>query len=169
MFYRKHHIANGCCHFRGPYAWLFAAQPQWLSRVLGVVIRTLSTALLKRAGLRHCDGARTGMVTYVQRFGSKLNLNVHLHVLALDGGYSFEHSKARFHRAGALHPEQLQALLSTVITRVTRTLVAARLHRPLGSAGATPQSPSSSLPRGIRAQCPPAGRHRGLPQGSQAK
>jgi hypothetical protein len=48
-----------------------------------------------------------------------------LHVLALDGGYNFEHSKARFHRAGALHPEQLQALLSTVITRVTRTLVRA--------------------------------------------
>jgi hypothetical protein len=111
--------------FPWPLRMLFAAQPQWLSRVLGVVIRTLSTALLKRAGLRHCDDARTGMVTYVQRFGSKLNLNVHLHVLALDGGYSFEHSKARFHRAGALHPEEHQALLSTVITRVTRTLVRA--------------------------------------------
>jgi hypothetical protein len=35
---------------------LFAAQPQWLSRVLGVVIRALSTALLKRAGVRHCTG-----------------------------------------------------------------------------------------------------------------
>jgi len=63
--------------------------------VLGVVIRAVSTALLKGAGLRHCDGARTGMVTYIQRFGSKLNLNVHLHVLALDGAYSFKHAKAR--------------------------------------------------------------------------
>ena len=44
---------------------LFAAQPEWLSRVLGVVIRALSTALLKRAGVRHCDGARTGMVTFI--------------------------------------------------------------------------------------------------------
>jgi len=35
------------------------------------------------------------MVTYIQRFGSKLNLNVHLHVLALDGAYSFKHAKAR--------------------------------------------------------------------------
>jgi len=104
---------------------LFAAQPQWLSRVLGVFIRTLSTALLKRAGLRHSDGARTGMVTYVQRFGSKLNLNVHLHVLALDGAYSFNHGKARFRRAGGLRPEELEALLTTVITRVTRTLVRA--------------------------------------------
>ena len=64
-------------------------------------------------------------MTYVQRFGSKLNLNVHLHVLALDGAYSFNHGKARFHRAGGLRPEELEALLTTVITRVTRTLVRA--------------------------------------------
>jgi len=92
---------------------------------LGVVIRAVSTALLKGAGLRHCDGARTGVVTYIQRFGSKLNLNVHLHVLALDGAYSFKHAKARFHRARGLSPEELNALLTTVITRVTRTLVRA--------------------------------------------
>ena len=51
--------------FPWPLRMLFAAQPQWLSRVLGVVIRAVSTALLKGAGLRHCDGARTGMVTYI--------------------------------------------------------------------------------------------------------
>jgi hypothetical protein len=38
------------------------------------------------------------MVTFIQRFGSKLNLTVHLHVLALDGAYSFQHGQARFHR-----------------------------------------------------------------------
>lgn len=65
------------------------------------------------------------MVTFIQRFGSKLNLNVHLHVLALDGAYSFERGKARFHRAKALRPEELDALLTSVITRVTRTLVRA--------------------------------------------
>jgi hypothetical protein len=42
-----------------------------------------------------------------------------------DGAYSFKHGKARFHRAGGLHPEELEALLRTVITRVTRTLVRA--------------------------------------------
>jgi hypothetical protein len=40
-------------------------------------------------------------------------------------GYSFKHGKARFHRAGGLRPEELEALLRTVITRVTRTLVRA--------------------------------------------
>ena len=111
--------------FPWPLRLLFAARPQWLTRVLGVVTRALSRALLKRAGVRHCDGARTGMVTFIQRFGSKLNLNVHLPVLALDGAYTFEHGKAHFHRAAAPRPGELEALLSTLITRVTRTLVRA--------------------------------------------
>ena len=111
--------------FPWPLRMLFAARPQCLTRVLGVVIRALSGALLKRAGVRHCDGARTGMVTFIQRFGSKLNLNVHLHVLALDGAYSFEHGKARFDRAPAPRQGELEALLATLITRITRTLVRA--------------------------------------------
>jgi len=56
--------------FPWPLRMLFAAQPEWLGRVLGVVVRALSTASLKRAGLRRSDGARTGMVTYIQRFGA---------------------------------------------------------------------------------------------------
>jgi hypothetical protein len=48
---------------------LFAARPQRLTWVLGVVTRALSGALLKRAGVRHCEGARTAMVTFIQRFG----------------------------------------------------------------------------------------------------
>ena len=55
--------------FPWPLRRLFAAQPKWLKRVLSVVIRALSGALLKRAGVRHCDGARTGTVTFIERFG----------------------------------------------------------------------------------------------------
>ena len=51
--------------FPWPLRLLFAARPQWLTRVLGVVTRALSAALLKRAGVRHCEGARTGLVTFI--------------------------------------------------------------------------------------------------------
>ena len=61
----------------------------------------------------------------IQRFGSKLNLNVHLHLLVLDGAYTFEHGKAHFHRAPAPHPGELEALLSTLIARIMRTLIRA--------------------------------------------
>ena len=42
--------------------------------------------LIKKAGLTHRT-AHTGAVTLIQRFGSALNLNIHLHVLFLDGVY----------------------------------------------------------------------------------
>ena len=104
---------------------LFAAHPQWLTRVLGIVTRALSGAVLKRAKLRPGREAQTGIVTFIQRFGSKLNLNVHLHLLVPDGAYTFEHRKPHFHRAPAPGPDELKALLDTLIRRITRTLVRA--------------------------------------------
>ena len=35
------------------------------------------------------SAARTGAVTLIQRFGSALNLNVHLHMLFRDRAYTF--------------------------------------------------------------------------------
>ena len=62
-------------------------------------------------------------MTFIQRYGSALNLNVHLHMLVLDGAYTFEHDKPHFHRAPAPSPTELRRLLDTLIARITRTLV----------------------------------------------
>lgn len=56
--------------------FLLATRPAVLSRVLGVVYRTISGHLLAKAGLTRVTG-NTGAVTLIQRFGSALNLNVH--------------------------------------------------------------------------------------------
>jgi hypothetical protein len=42
--------------------------------------------LVRKAGHTH-QAARTGAVTLIQRFGGALNLNIHLHMLFLDGVY----------------------------------------------------------------------------------
>ena len=47
---------------------LFAARPAILTRVLGVVIRAFSTAVIEPAGLNRSSGAETGVVTFIQRF-----------------------------------------------------------------------------------------------------
>jgi hypothetical protein len=103
--------------FPWPLRLLFAAHPQWLTRVLGIVTRALSGAVVKRARLRRGREAQTGIVTFIQRFGSKLNLNVHLHLhlLVPDGAYTFEHRKPHFHRAPPPRPDELNALLDTLI------------------------------------------------------
>jgi hypothetical protein len=56
---------------------LFARDPAIMGQVLGLVYRALSTYLINKAGFTRRD-AQTGAVTLIQRFGSALNLNIHL-------------------------------------------------------------------------------------------
>jgi len=70
--------------------FLFASRPVVMGGVLGIVYRVIATHLIKKAGLTK-KTARTGAVTLIQRFGSALNLNIHFHMLFLDGVYA-DHS-----------------------------------------------------------------------------
>ena len=58
-----------------------------MSGVLRLVYRCLSSWVIKQAGLSRKTG-QTGAVTLIQRFGSALNLNLHYHLLFLDGAYT---------------------------------------------------------------------------------
>ena len=111
--------------FPWPLRLLFAARPDLLTRVLGVVTRALSTAAKRRAGLRAGADAETGVVTFIQRFGSALNLNIHLHLLALDGAYTFAAGHPRCHRARAPTNDEIERLLDALIRRIVRTLTGA--------------------------------------------
>lgn len=57
-----------------------------MGQVLGIVYRVIATHLNKKAGFTK-KIAQPGAVTLIQRFGSALNLNIHLHMLFLDGVY----------------------------------------------------------------------------------
>jgi hypothetical protein len=59
--------------FPFPLRFLFAAHPQAMGKVLGIVYRAIATHLTHKAGLQLKDGT-TGAVTLIQRFGSALNL-----------------------------------------------------------------------------------------------
>jgi len=81
--------------------FLFASYPDIMSKVLGIVNRALSTHLFHKAGFSRAM-AQTGAVTLIQRFGSTLNLNIHFHMLLLDGVYVVDdYGKMRFHRIKA--------------------------------------------------------------------
>ena len=87
--------------------FLFASRPQLMSRVLGIVYRTISAQLIKKAGFSR-KTAQAGAVTLVQRFGSALNLNVHFHMLFLDGVYTeTKYGKTRFQRTNAPDQQEL--------------------------------------------------------------
>jgi hypothetical protein len=103
--------------------FLFANNPKVMGKVLGIVYRALSGTLLKKAGLMRKEGM-TGAVTLIQRFGSALNLNVHFHMLFVDGVYSKnQYGKVTFHRTKAPDKEELRKLVNTISHRVARYLV----------------------------------------------
>jgi len=96
--------------------------PAVIGQVLGIVYRTIVTHLIKKAGLTK-KTAHTGAVTLIQRFGSALKLNVHFHMLFIDGVYvDGPHSLARFRWVKAPTTEQLTQLAHTIAYRVGRYL-----------------------------------------------
>ncbi len=76
--------------------FLFARDHKVMGKVLGLVNRTPCTFLIKKAGFTKKSGARTGSVTFIQRFGGSLNLNIHFHMMFPDGVYSFEDGRPKF-------------------------------------------------------------------------
>jgi len=67
-----------------PLRFLFASCPYVMGRVLSIVFRCIATHLIKKARFSR-KTAQAGAVPLIQRFGSALNLNVHFHMLFLDG------------------------------------------------------------------------------------
>ena len=106
-----------------PFAlrFLLATDPEALTRVLGIVYRTISTYILKKARLTRASGA-TGAVTLIQRFGSALNLNIHFHMLVLDGAYLVGTGPPVFRRIEPPPQEELQTLVERVAERIGSVL-----------------------------------------------
>ena len=108
--------------FPFPLRYLFAAHPQAMGKVLGIVYRAISTHLIHKAGFLLKDGA-TGAVTLVQRFGSALKLNIHFHILFLDGVYVYRDDRPpRFQRVKAPDKGELEELIELISQRFGRCL-----------------------------------------------
>jgi hypothetical protein len=74
--------------------------------------------LIKKAGFTH-KSVRTGAVTLIQRFGSALNLNIHFHMLFLDGVYiDRADGSVRFWQVKAPTSEELTQLTNRIAHRV---------------------------------------------------
>jgi len=74
-----------------PYTlrFLMAYDAQLIAAIHSVFTQAVFASLRRRAGLSSLGRrAKGGSVSFVQRFGDGLNLNVHFHTLALDGVYA---------------------------------------------------------------------------------
>ena len=109
--------------FPYPLRFLFASKPDAIGPVLGIVHRVIASWLADQAGVDRAS-AQCGAVTLIQRFGSALNLNIHFHMLWLDGVYDANveppRRKPRLRRARAPTSAQLTQLANTIAHRVCR-------------------------------------------------
>jgi hypothetical protein len=102
--------------------FLLATNPAVLTRVLGVVYRMISGQLLTKAGLTRATG-NTGAVTLIQRFGSALNLNVHFHMIFVDGVYLTAGADPPvFRHVSAPGAVELHSLVQHIAERIGRLL-----------------------------------------------
>jgi len=92
--------------------------------VLGAFVKIFIDAVSARYRARaKLEGAEVGAITFVQRFGGSLNLNLHLHVAFLDGVFTRdEQRRVQFHPAPAPEATELQQIVWRVQKRATAWL-----------------------------------------------
>ena len=88
---------------------------------------------LLRATSQAGELSQGGSVTFIQHFGSTLNVHVHFHLLALDGLYvpgANDEAPPTFTRAPAPTREQVTWLCERIATRARRVLARAPVEEP---------------------------------------
>ena len=101
--------------------YALAYNPKLVTGVLSVFVRIVSNWIVKRARRCGVEG-KTGAITFVQRFGGAVNLNVHLHSIFLDGVYYESEEGLKFFRIPGPTDHDVAVLVRRIRNRVVRYL-----------------------------------------------
>jgi hypothetical protein len=71
-----------------PLRLRLARHPAWTTWVGGLIVRAITAWQRRVARARHLAAPQTGAITFDQRFGGLVNLNVHFHLLVPDGVFT---------------------------------------------------------------------------------
>jgi hypothetical protein len=109
-----------------PFAprYRLAYDSQLVSEVLRIFIQVVFSSLRRRARKRTgIQKGQCGAITFVQRFGGSLNLNIHLHSLVLDGVYYVDDKKQiRFQTLPPPSDSEVRQITERVARRIVRLL-----------------------------------------------
>jgi hypothetical protein len=107
--------------------FLLARDPRLITRTLHLALRGIFARQRLRARRLGVRGTRAGAVTFVQRFGSALNLNVHFHCVVPDGVRVREKGVIRFMPLPALTDDDVAQVLR-ILERRVRAFLKPRLN-----------------------------------------
>lgn len=101
--------------------YALAYNPTLVTRVLAIYTRVVSNWYVKAARKKGIVG-KTGSITFIQRFGSQLQLNVHMHALFIDGVYIEKDGFAQFFPVLPPEDDEIVTLVERICSRVKRFL-----------------------------------------------
>ena len=102
--------------------WM-AADDDLLKKVNGIFCAEINNYLRKKARKLGVRGGETGIVSFLQRAGGALNLNLHYHLLVLDGLYTTgEDGSPIFTRVPGIDNNDLACVVRGVSRRVIKYL-----------------------------------------------
>lgn len=111
-----------------PIRLLLAVKPQIVAKALEISHSVIATYYRKKANQSGATlttkTAKTGAVTLIQRFGGSLNINLHFHMLFVDGIYELDKDLRPNDFWVNSNPEQdeIQGVLITIIKRFVKYL-----------------------------------------------
>jgi hypothetical protein len=101
-----------------------AYESDLITDVLNIFIKTIFASLIHRAaefGAVHKP--QCGAVSFIQRFASSLDLNVHIHAILLDGVYAGDdHGRPQFQVLPAPDDEEIARVTESLAERITNYL-----------------------------------------------
>ncbi|MFT2093031.1 transposase [Paraglaciecola sp. 2405UD69-4] len=109
-----------------PLRLLLARYPKELSKVMQTIHRAISTDIIHRACYLKKQ-AKTEAVTFIQRFGSALYLNIHFHMLFLEGVITQTQGQTKFKRVEAPSHSVMERIVNTISHRIAQYLEKAGL------------------------------------------
>ena len=98
--------------------FLLAREPALITRVLRLALGGIFARQRLRARRMGVRDTRSGAVTFVQRFGSALNLNVHFHCVVPDGVWTGEGGAVRFVPLPGLTDDDVAQVLRRLESRI---------------------------------------------------
>ena len=102
-----------------PVGWAPQADKPHAAPVSAGLVR-LAAPLCQEAGI---SAPLCGAVSFIQRFGSSLNLNLHVHTLVPDGVFfEDEHGQVQFHPLLPPTHSDLEELIRKLVPRLLRRL-----------------------------------------------
>jgi hypothetical protein len=105
-----------------PLRLVLARDPAWTTWTGGLVVRAIGAWQRRVARKRGIGSSLTGAVTFVQRFGGLVNLNVHYHLVVPDGVFVKDGEGLRFEMLPVPTNAEVLAILDRIMRRIARRL-----------------------------------------------